>query len=260
MFEFVGLPNTTLTHSPSDISRMSGKLFHNYGAVGKIYAEFLGRNYGSCVKLVQTIQHEFEQKLQINQEERYWIAAMATTMAGAYLAKKLNLAPFDLASIEAFLIEQFKKMRVGKTTSSVDYSIASTVVHELSQFLGPLRGRQTVVTDILWMQPGRPPKGVVRVLNDSPVLQHDYIRVQIAKLPQLILRFADAELADYCYKKGIPKATLTEAMKTKLSGKLGAARIASGTNYANLTEMCWTFGVTGTPLEHEVEWATQYFT
>lgn len=259
MFEFVGLPNTTLTHSPSDISRMSGKLFHNYGAVGRIYAEFLGRNYGSCVKLVQSIQHDFEQKLQINQEERYWVAAMATTMAGAYLAKKLNLAPFDLESIEKFLIEQFKKMRIGKTTSSVDYSIPTTVVHELSQFLGPLRGRQTVVTDILWMQPGRPPKGVVKVLNDSPVLQHDYIRVQIAKLPQLLLRFADAELADYCYKKGIPKATLTEAMKTKLSGKLGPARIASGTSYANLTEMCWTFGVTGTPLEQEVEWATQYF-
>lgn len=259
MFEFVGLPNTALTHSPSDISRMSGKLFHNYGGPGKIYTEYLGHNYGSCVRLVQSIQHDFEQRLQINQEERYWVAAMATTMAGAYLAVKLNLAPFNLVAMEKFLIDEFRKMRIGKTTSSVDYSIPTTVVHELSQFLGPLRGRQTVVTDMLWQQPGRPPRGVVRVLNDSPVLQHDYIRVQIAKLPQLILRFADAELADYCYKKGIPKATLTEAMKTKLSGKLGPARIASGTQYANLTEMCWTFAVTATPLEPECEWVQQYF-
>lgn len=259
MYEFVGLPNTTLAYSPSDIARMAGKLSHNYGSVGKIYAEYLGRNYSSCVKLVQSIQHEFEQKLNINQEERYWVSAMATILAGAYLAKSLNFAPFDLNSIEKFLIDEFNKMRIGKTASSVDYSIPATIVHELSQFLGPLRGRQTVVTDLLWMQPGRPPKGVVKVLNDSPALQHDYIRVQIAKLPQLILRFADAELADYCYKKGIPKAALTEAMKTKLSGRLGPARIASGTNYANLTELCWTFAVTGTPLEHEVEWTSQYF-
>jgi hypothetical protein len=100
---------------------------------------------------------------------------------------------------------------------------------------------------------------VIKVLNDGPMLQQNYVRVQITKLPQLILRFADAELGEYCAKKGIPKATLTEAMATKLMGKLSQARIGSGTPYSNVTELCWTFPVTGTPLEHEVEWATQYF-
>lgn len=257
MFEFQSLKNTTLKYSPSDISRMTMKLNHNYGGIGAMYAKFLGENYNYVVQCVKFIQLKLENKLQVTQDERYWLSAIANTLAAAHLAKKIGVANFHLSSMEDFLISEFNRMRTGRTTSSIDYGNVNTVIGELGLFLKEHRARNTVITDIMPMAAGRPPKGSVRILNEEIGMRKENVVVHIALKP-LIIRISDSALGRWCTLRNVPKSNLVEALDSKLGARKGNARIASGTIYADVTEPVWTISVVGTQLEHEVEYLDQY--
>lgn len=257
MFEFASLENTTLKHSPSEISRMTIALNHNYGGIGLKYAQFLGENYDYVSKCVKFIQTKLETKLKITQEERYWTAAMANTLAAAHLAKKLGVAKFHLDTMEAFMIAEFHRMRGNRSISSVDYGNVNVIIGELGVFLKEHRARNTVITDVMLMQTGRPAKGSVKILNEEPGVRKENVTVHIALKP-LTIRISDASLGRWCTLRGIPKSNLVEALDNKLGARKGNARIASGTIYADVTEPCWTIPVVGTQLEQEVEYVNHY--
>lgn len=257
MFEFQSLENTVLKYSPSEISRMVIKLNSNYGSVGLQYAKFLGENYDYVVKCVKYMQTRLEQKFKASQEERYWIAAIANTLAAAHLAKKIGVAKFHLSSMEDFLSTEFYRMRAKRLSSPTDYGNVNTVIGELGTFMKEHRSRNTVITDIMLMTTGRPPKGAVRVLNEEPGIKKDNVIIQISLKP-LAIRISDAGLGRWCTARGVPKSNLVEALINKLGATKGNARIASGTVYADMTEPCWLISVVGTPLEKEIEYATHY--
>lgn len=257
MFEFQSLENTALKHSPSEISRMVIKLNSNYGNIGVQYAKFLGENYDYVVRCVKYMQTRLEQRFKASQEERYWIAAIANTLAAAHIAKKIGVAKFNLTSMEDFLVVEFYRMRAKRLVSPTDYGNVNTVIGELGTFMKEHRSRNTVITDIMLMTTGRPPKGAVRVLNEEPGIKKDNVIIQISLKP-LVIRISDSGLGRWCTARGVPKSNLVEALINKLGATKANARIASGTVYADMTEPCWTISVVGTPLEKEVEYATHY--
>lgn len=257
VFEYQCLPNGPLQFSTSDISSMTMLLNHNYGSIGAKYAEFLGNNYEYVVKCIKYIQRKLEYDLHADQDERFWVAAIANTLAAAHFAKKLGVCNFHVTTIQDFLIAELKRMRQGKLVSPVDYSNVHTIVSELGVFLKEYRAKLTIITDTMITTVGQPKKGSVKVLNETPGIKKDGPVVQVSLNPYM-LRVTDSALSNWCKLRNIPKASLVESLQEQLGAKKTSARIGSGTDYADMTQACWTIQIGGTPLEREVEYAEQF--
>lgn len=90
---------------------MFKNLEKHYGTAGQIYSKHLAEHYDDVDSLVHKFMNYFTSKLRIDNNERFWLAFMASTMAGASLAKQLGLVSFDLKSMASYLCEEFEKLR-----------------------------------------------------------------------------------------------------------------------------------------------------
>lgn len=258
LFEFQCLMNRPTLHSSGSVARMTKLLFTNYGSIGRVYAEYLGRYHDAVSKFVVAEHEKYHNHLGATQEERYWTAVMGTHMAGAQFANMLGIANFPIDEMEAFLLQEFARMRGDQDKSMADYNNVNTVIGELANILNTYRARNTVVTDHMLVNAGKPPADFVHVLNDKMLdNRKEAIHVHIA-LDPLMMRISTLGLSLWCKANNVPVGNLNAGMQSLLGAKLSGARLASGTEYATGTMMCWNIPVTGTELEKEVEWVYQY--
>ena len=258
MFEYECLPNQPTSHSTGDIARMTKGLYSNYGIVGKAYAEHLGKHHDAVQKFVAAEHDKYHNHFNATQEERFWTAIFGTLMAGAQLANYIGVANFPIDEMEGFLLEEFTRMREAQSTSTADFANPDTVVGELANALNHYRAKNTIVTDIMLLNAGKPGKNTVQVLNDK-MLDHkkEAIHVHISLNP-LILRISMFALGQWCKNNNIPVGNLNTGMQHALGAKSTTARLASGTEYASGTMGCWTIPLAGSPLESAVEWAQEF--
>jgi len=87
----------------------------NYGRAGEIYAAWLAANPDKARKLVEQLSDHLHKDLQVESEERFWVAAIAVMVAGAQIAKQLGLVDFDVKGLLAYLKTRFIQLRGGKT-------------------------------------------------------------------------------------------------------------------------------------------------
>jgi hypothetical protein len=258
LFEFECMMNKPTIHSSGSVARMTKQLHTNYGVIGRAYAEYLGRYHDDVSKFVVAEHEKYHAHLNGTQEERYWTAVIGTHMAGAQFANLLGVANFPIDEMEAFLLQEFDRMRGDQTKSMADYNNTATIIAELANVLNHYRARNTVVTDTMLLTAGKPPKNSVHVLNDKMLdNKKEAIHVHIALQP-LALRISTLGLNQWCKANNIPSGNFTSGMQSHLGAKLSGARLASGTEYATGTMMLWTIPLQGTALEKEVEWAYQY--
>jgi hypothetical protein len=254
MFEFQAIdrPNANLT---TTMARLTTQLRDNYGHIGKIYANYLGKNYDSLRVRLLDFQAKLEKALKAQSSERCWIAAISTTIFGAWLAESLGLAPFDLPRMKQFMEEEFHRMRNEQRGSVSDYTNSDAVYAELA-FLFNEKPRHIIITDRIWSKQGRPTKNYAKVLNDRAQWT-DEIGMQISGDP-LTLRVRDTFLGKWCKEHKKPRAALAAALQEFTQAKRHRARLASGTHRAQQDEWLWVIPMTGTPLENMCEYAIQH--
>lgn len=107
----VSVPNLEDDGLTASNMAMFKTLDKNYGAAGEVYAKYIAEHYDEVDKLVHKFMNFFTDKLKVDNNERFWLAFMAATMAGASLAKKLGLVNFDLKSMAAYLCREFDRLR-----------------------------------------------------------------------------------------------------------------------------------------------------
>ena len=90
----------------------------NYGRAGEVYAAWLAANPDTAKKLVEQLSDHLHKDLQVQSEERFWVAAIAVMVAGAQIAKQLGLVDFDVKGLLAYLKARFLELRTGKTEQS----------------------------------------------------------------------------------------------------------------------------------------------
>lgn len=147
----------------------------NYGWPGKVYSAFLGKNVPKVFKEVQAFYRTLVERLKATQSERFWIATITVLYMGARYANQLELTEIDLDALLKFLVDQLHLMRGERSRGSQDFSRPSVVLGIVGQFISAKR-QQTVVTEYLWDQPGRPP-----VNYDSHLLSnHDRLQGRLA--------------------------------------------------------------------------------
>jgi len=92
----------------------------NFGWAGAIYAGWLARHRDTAARKVVEKTAQLSAELDMAADERFWIAAMSTTIVGAAIAKALKLVDFDVPALEAFLKQRFLELRADKSKVALE--------------------------------------------------------------------------------------------------------------------------------------------
>ena len=167
----------------------------NYGRAGEVYAAWLAANPDKARKLVEQLSDHLHTDLQVESEERFWVAAVAVMVAGAQIAKMLGLVDFDVKGLLTFLKARFRELRGTKT--------------EIMAEAGPERQIADLIYDhqpttLLVDAIPRFNKGKPMVLRAPKNGEVDIMLVR----DDGILRLRKAKLHDWCRLKGFSSDTL----------------------------------------------------
>lgn len=86
----------------------------NYGCAGEVYSGWLAKNHDQARALVEKLSAGLSAELKVEAEERFWLAAIVTMLAGAMIAKKIELVDFDVPALKTFLVRRFVELRGNK--------------------------------------------------------------------------------------------------------------------------------------------------
>ena len=257
MFEMRGLKSGVLTHSVSDVGRMAAALKMNHGGIGRKYAAFLGANRAMVEAEHTKMQAALEVTLRPQQDERFWMSAISTTLIGAKFANILGLANFPLKEMYAYMIGEYWALKKELVVNSGNYDNATALVSALGAYLNDRRERGMVVLDKTWTKSGRPAKNYAKVLNDGASKQWQRIEVQISGDP-LTLRVSDKGFGEWCERTNYPKASIVSALKA-VGARLSGSSLASGSHKAGSTENLWIMSPIDAQLLPVIdEYVTQY--
>ena len=109
MFEMQAIikPNDNINFT-SEVQQRLTQLRLNFGGIGAKYAKYLGENQEKIAKALLLYQSKLAREIGADpQVHRFWIAAIATTMMGAYLANSLKLCTFPLNEMKDYLMSQY---------------------------------------------------------------------------------------------------------------------------------------------------------
>jgi len=172
----------------------------NYGHAGAEYAKWLAVNHVAAKQLVEKIADHFHQALQVESEERFWVAACSTMVAGATIAKKLHLVDFDIPGLMNFLKARFLELRARKDIQMKELDPGPMVVDMIYDHQQTtLRIEALPVRNSSKVQINRAPKN-----NDVDIMLAD---------KDGILRVRKAKLNEWCRTRGYTMSTLVEKLK-----------------------------------------------
>lgn len=215
---------------PTVAQRQLSKLNDNFGNVGLEYAKFLGANIGLIEKNVAETSSKIGKAVNMQQDERFWVGMIACLMVGAAYANTLKFTEIDLDGLRVFLIDCFKNMRRTRRTSMVDIQNPDNVVSILSRFLNEKRARNTLITNIVHRQSGRPPVGTISIVNDASRLET--IMVHIGDQDKVI-RIGKDFLFEWLTQNNHPRKVFVDALEATLQAKHISGRLGTGTMYAS---------------------------
>jgi hypothetical protein len=237
------------------VSDLLIELEYNHGGIGRDYATFLGQNHDKIKKDLTGFQRKIVAALDADPKvQRFWVAAIATTLAGALYANQLGLAKFPLTPMRDFMFDEFRRMVKEMDDDPSDYTKDRALLNTLGNFLNDKFPRNLILLDRTWTAKGRPPKGYARVLNPKPDGQWGTVEVQIGGDP-LVLRISDIAIAQWCTATQRPKANFIRQLQLKVGATRSFGIIGSGSNRGGAAENIWVINAKDTIIEYMLEYA-----
>jgi hypothetical protein len=176
----------------------------NYGRAGEIYAGWLARNHDRAKRLVESVSARLSTELQAESEERFWIAAMSTMLAGAMIAKQLQLVDFDVPTLSKFLTSRFLELR-GSKSEAVKATSAGPIVKDILFDYQP----GLLVINTL---PSRDRGAYNKTMTIRPP-KNGQVDILLAEAEQ-ILRIRIAKFNEWCREKSLSSDTLAFRLRT----------------------------------------------
>jgi Domain of unknown function (DUF927) len=131
----VELPKLEDTHSAGDVRRLVESLNHNYGQVGLLYAEHLGKNHKDIFEYGIKLEKGFQKEVGFKSEERFWSALCTSVIYGAYLANViLKHEYFHVDMIHDWLVKKYFEQRAYAARNLNVAGTSLNVIDVLGQF------------------------------------------------------------------------------------------------------------------------------
>jgi len=89
--------DNTLTKSEAD--EIFGKLLHNFGHAGEIFAQYLVQNVDSVKQQLKEMQLKLDREMGLSGKERFFSATLAAVFTGALIAKQLKLHDISIGPV-----------------------------------------------------------------------------------------------------------------------------------------------------------------
>jgi len=197
------------------------KLESNYGHAGVIYIQWVMQNLQDAQKIVSEMQVHIDREAGLTPENRFWSAGAATTMAGAVIAKQLELIDYDIPKLFAWVIKLLKTNL--KSVSDMGVSVEQTLndyVHENFNNILMIKS-----TDDLRKQSGN---GL-----DSLVIPDALPRGKLVARYETDLKKAyliPKPLKAWCGAQQINYSSFVEDLVSKLGAKRTKIRLGKGTH------------------------------
>ena len=171
----------------------------NYGRAGEVYAAWLAANQDKAKLLVEQLSGRLHTELKVESEERFWVASIAVMLAGAQIAKHLQLVDFDVKGLAAYLKARFIQLRGGKTEQMKEFDPGPMVADMIYD-------HQATTLRIEAM----PYKNSRQVLVLRPPKMGD---VDILTSKDGVLRVRKAKLVEWCKGRNHSVTTLVEKLR-----------------------------------------------
>jgi len=88
----------------------------NYGHAGTLFVQYVMANLAETKLLLETLQRKIDVSADLGPENRFWSAAVATSLAAAVICKHLGLLEYDIPVLRDYIIKNI--LKANKTTSS----------------------------------------------------------------------------------------------------------------------------------------------
>ena len=259
MFEMQAIikPNESVNFT-SEVRERLTQLRLNFGGIGLKYAEYLGRNQAQLAKALLNFQSQLAQELNADpQVERFWIAAISTTLFGAYLANTLGVCSFPINEMKDFMVSEYHRMKREIAENPNDISTDIALINAMGTFLNEKLPRNLIILDKTWTSRTRPTKDYAKVLNEKTDTAWGPIEVQVSGDP-LMLKISDMALGQWCGRTKIPKGALVDQLKKKCGARMSGATLGSGSHRAGAPQNVIIINAVGTVLEPMLEYAVHY--
>lgn len=251
--EVFGVDATGTTKAPGmlnqlEAARVITELGNNYGVMGLRYAQMLGRNASRVDAFVCKVINEFDVLVNGNQDERYWLAACGTILAGAELANALG-ACFNLDTMREFLKQVYFKNRERLKAEAVEGGTEEHTMETMSGFFKQYLN-ETLWTDSFPVGRGQP--GPVSFIAGPPANYPHPIQIQWA-VGSRMLRICRREFLKYLHSNKIPSRIVFDGLKERFGMEVHKAKIAAGTSYQSIQEQLMCIPIPpGSPFEDQM--------
>lgn len=141
LFEFEVPPSTGQGQLPrKEVADRLQLLQENYGVAGKVYAEWLGKNFPQIHVDVLDEMHRTDAEVRSRPDERFWVNTIIALILGARYANQLGLTQIDESALRQFLINCLSRLRARRARDGIDWKDpikVSTVFHEFLEDARP---------------------------------------------------------------------------------------------------------------------------
>jgi hypothetical protein len=87
----------------------SAKVQSNYGHAGILFVQYVMSNLAETKLLVETLQRKIDEAADLGPQNRFWSAAVATSLAAAVICKHLELLDYDIPTLRDYIIKNVLK-------------------------------------------------------------------------------------------------------------------------------------------------------
>ena len=216
----------------SVVQRIIGSLEYNFGHAGLTYAKFLGANYERVTDEVAQYASELNEEVNAEIGERLWTSVITVVMKGAQYANELGLLNVDLPAMKEFLLEVLAGMRKELGKSSTDGSSEIALGTILANFINANR-HDMLETNRTWVSRGKPPKGMIQVLNDPTRIKT--LGIHLSREDRM-LRISSTYFTEWMGKNGHSRKIFLDKMEKEYGLEVKPGRLASGTDLVSALE------------------------
>lgn len=188
VFEVAFEPVSDLTKSQAD--EIFTELRLHYGVAGEVYVDYLARNQETVVAAMKAMTAKLNDALNLQRNERFWGAALVSTLTGLAIANKLGLVGFGVKGMMPWVRHALEELR----------SAVSVTARSPDDLVGAL---MSDVTFDLWVTAttgnrATKPAHVMREPRRGAVAGRLIVDLDLLQLrPEYVRQWCDKRRADY---------------------------------------------------------------
>lgn len=240
MFEVV-VPQVAATHDLLDASMLSAKLEHNYGHIGRELAQKWGSDPDKVQETLSLIRARITARVEFQQSERIWQAAMVVIVAGADYLNGLGVWKVDIDELIDFLLSAVKRMRVIGNENARNLNTLVGASSALNAIIAAAIPEHLIVTQhAVTSGSGRPKATTVQ--SDTSKLKS--VHVRICHEPAVVI-MERAWASRALTKAGYDSSAAITALCNAYSGVVDQRNITGGTHLMSVRDWCVTLSKPG---------------